>query len=116
MRKKLKTLKLGVVRTVNPTIYLFRKKHYVKIREIAWLLEIKQQYDFTKSLKEIYGEDKILKGLETQSFRDATDNSKTTFVDLETLQEYFSRPDIRLFHHVNEKKLKQVSDAISSIL
>lgn len=111
-----KTMKLGVTRTINPSVFLYKKQYYVKTREIAWLLEIKQPFEFVKTLKEMYGDEVILKGLETESFRDATDNSRTTFVDIETLMDYLERPDARWFHHVNEKKLVQTIEAIENLL
>lgn len=62
--------------------------YYLKTHDVARYLSIKQPFEFNSSIKEIYGDENIISGESTTSFRTIFDNKKTTYINAKTLLMY----------------------------
>lgn len=58
-------------------------KFYMRTRDIANLLEIKQPMELTANIKREFGRDSvILKGKRTEKFRKGDDTARTTYIEI----------------------------------
>ena len=75
---------LKTTRLVQVKLFEYEGNKYVRMRELAYLLGIKQPFEFTRTIKQ-HSESAILKGVTTKDFRDDIDNNTTIFVNLKEL-------------------------------
>lgn len=80
-----------VERTIRAQMLIKDGKIYFRTNEIAHLLGIHQQSQFTSSIRKKEGTDAILKGKNTESFRTPSDTPKTTFIESKTLAGYLRK-------------------------
>lgn len=65
-------------------IFESNNRRYMRTRDLAHILEVKQPFEFTSNIKkEFMDESVILKGSITKSFRDVEDSDRTTFIDID---------------------------------
>ena len=109
-------LTLPITRTITVEVIPFEGKNYVRTREIANLLEIKQPFEFASDIKK-YNNTFILSEEDTEHIRTSTDRKNVTFIELDNLLEYLDT-NTRLNHRANNilkdqlimylKKVKEV--------
>lgn len=87
---------LPVSRTVEVKSVLFNNRWYARTRDIAWLLGIKQQFEFTSDIKRALGEDVILKYERTEPFRFKGDVPRTTYIEITDVIKFLNSSSI---HH-----------------
>ena len=104
---------LETKRTIQIEVIDYKNKFYVRTAEVAAVLGIKQQFEFTSNIREMYGEKAILKGKETLLFREEEDNNRTTFISVTTLKKYLKNPGSRQHRMIQENKdalMKELKD------
>ena len=69
---------------ITETVFIeeFQGDSYIRTKDLAGLLKIKQQYEFTSHIKKTLGEFAIKKGAQTLPFRSENDCSRTTFLSI----------------------------------
>lgn len=77
-----------VERIIRVKVYNRLGKPYFRTRDVAALLGLKQQFQFTSDCKEFLGEHCILKGRDTEEFRSAEDSASVTFISATDLLDY----------------------------
>ena len=86
----MKNFNLRTERTLTVEVFTYRKSMYVRTREVAQLLGIKQPFEFTANIKQYLGANTILKGEKTKAFRTPEDEDRTTFINIKDLYYYLS--------------------------
>ena len=84
-----------VSRPLQINVYPHDGKYYFKTNDVAALLGIKQQFQFTKNIKEMLGTNAILKYKKTEAFRDPADEARTTFIEGKDLYFILVNSDIK---------------------
>lgn len=77
-----------ITRVIEMKVFHYNGKHYVRTRDAADLLGMKQPFQFTAYCREFLGENAILKGEDTESFRSAEDSPRVTFIEANDLLNY----------------------------
>ena len=77
-----------ITRVIEMKVFHHNGKHYVRTRDAADLLGMKQPFQFTAYCREFLGENAILKGNDTESFRDGEDSPRVTFIEISDLLDY----------------------------
>lgn len=80
-----------VERTVRAQMFIKDRKIYFRTNEIAHLLGVHQQSQFTSSIRKKEGAGAVLSGKDTEDFRTPSDTPKTTFVEAKTLAGYLRK-------------------------
>ena len=84
-----------VERVVSIRSYFFNGIYYFKPKDIANLMGLKQPSQFTRDLKDYIGEEKVLKGLITRSFRDKDDDERSPFIPAKEIYGFLLDPVCR---------------------
>lgn len=72
-------------------IQLFRvcDKYFMRTREVAGVLGVKQPFEFTANIKRVMGDNVILSGDKTEVFRnEIDDDGRTTFISTRDLYRF----------------------------
>lgn len=77
-----------VVRTIRMKVYSHNGKKYVRTRDAADLLGMKQPFQFTANCRKYLGEGSILNDAKTEAFRSEEDSSRVTFIEISDLLDY----------------------------
>lgn len=77
-----------VERVIRMKVFPHNGRYYVRTREIADLLGMKQPFQFTADVREFLGEGCILNGDDTKPFREEYDTNRVTFIAINDLLEY----------------------------
>lgn len=77
-----------VERVIRMKVFKYNGRHYVRTREIADLLGMKQPFQFTANVREYLGDGCILNGEDTKPFREECDNNRVTFIEVNDLLDY----------------------------
>ena len=106
---------LSVVRKIEIPVYNDVRNYYVKTRDVAMVLGVKQPFEFTAGIKKLLGNEAILKGEKTEAFRLSEDSSRTTFVSCNSLFEYLNNPSAKVNKMIPSKK-DDLLDELSNFL
>lgn len=88
------TLPIRITKTIRVVEHEGRK--YVRTRDIADVLEVKQPFEFTRNIKEVLGDSAVLKGKQTEGFRTSEDNPRTTYIEVMPMVRFLQRG---VLHH-----------------
>lgn len=122
MRKAKKITKFPFSRTVGAKVYTIGDKCYVKTKEIAILLGIKQPFEFARHIKKALDEETVL-SLKRAEFiyQDEREEFKSTFIEVKDMIKYLRRKNIpeaktpymerviEALENVNEKNEERIS-------
>lgn len=79
-------MNLSISVKTNYKIYKHKYRYYMRTRDVASILGVKQQYEFNRNIKQEFMDDKIiLKGKSTEPFRTEDDCERTTFINVSDL-------------------------------
>lgn len=84
---------LDIERILKLEKYYFSGELYLKIRDVASFIDIKQPFQLTADIKKRYGNSSILKGNITECFRDHGDTSRTVFVKAASLLDFLKHDE-----------------------
>lgn len=102
------TLKLNIIK--NPD----DKQYYFRIHELCNFLEVKQPFEFTALVKRALGSEFILKGDEAAFMRDSLiDNSRTTFVNVDSVYEILTNPTFLKKNRMNLKRRDELLNKLT---
>lgn len=89
-------------------IYHYQNNTYLRIKDLARVLGVKQEFEFTNKIREIMGYGVILKGPCTACFRGPDDTSRTTFISLLAAYRMLQIPDFNdyILNHETKGLLK----------
>lgn len=86
-----KIIQLPIVVTHNVKVVEYSKVSYVRTRDIADALGVKQPFEFTSNIRESLGGHVILSGEDTKEFRGGTDNTRTPYIKVVDMIEFLER-------------------------
>lgn len=85
---------------------------YVRTKDVANVIGIKQPFEFNKQIRESLGIEAILKGDRTIKFRTAgLDTNRTTFISVDNLIKFFKVGTLRLRFEI--KKLNELLEELN---
>ena len=105
-----------VTREIQMKLFHHNGKCYVRTRDAASLLGIKQPFQFVACCKEFLGENAILKGTDTESFRDGEDSSRVTFIEISDLLDYLLSDKTRYLQKFEGGMYMRVIKGLQSLL
>lgn len=79
-----------VTRPLYITCTQHEGEYYLKTRDVAQLLGIKQPFQFVANIKKILGKESVLNGVKTEEFRGKEDDYRTTFINGKDLLHFFT--------------------------
>lgn len=86
-----KVVQLPIIVTHNVKVVEYENISYVRTRDIADALGIKQPFEFTSDIRKVLGGHTVLSGEDTKEFRGGTDNSRTPYVKVSDMIEFLER-------------------------
>lgn len=110
--KKITMLPIRITKTIQVVEYEGRK--YVRTRDVADVLEIKQPYEFNSDIKNVLGESAILKGKDTEGFRTVDDTVRTTYIEVMPMVRFLQRGMLR--HKTNGTRMYVIQCLLGSVL
>ena len=81
----MKVFDFEVKSTLKAEVISHEGKYYMRTREVAQILGVKQQYEFNADIKRNLGSRGLLKGEDTLDFRGLDDTDRTTFIEFKKL-------------------------------
>lgn len=75
-----KVVQLPIIVTHNVKVVEHENISYVRTRDIADALGVKQPFEFTSNIRETLGGHTVLNGEDTKDFRSGDDNARTPFI------------------------------------
>lgn len=88
VERKINNNTFSVKRELSIEIITYEGDNFMRIREIAGVLGVKQQYEFTSDIKKTIGKNKVLNGDDTVEFRTQDDERRTVFINTKDLLLY----------------------------
>ena len=110
----MKNFEFEVKRTLTAEVIAHENEYYMRTREVAQVLGVKQQYEFNADIKRSLGSKAILKGEDTLDFRGIDDTDKTTFINIKKLIIFLQCGEIN--HKMIQGKKEEVLDGLIRIL
>lgn len=90
-------------------------KFYMRTRDLANILYVKNPMEFTKNIKREFGKDSvILKGKRTEKFRKEDDTARTTFVEVKDALLFLECGKIS--HKMNVEKKQYLIKCLKTLL
>lgn len=108
------TFNFEVKRELTAEVIAYGGEHYMRTREVAQLIGVKQQYEFNADIKRSIGVKAILKGEDTRDFRGQDDDKRTTFINIKKLIVFLQCGEIN--HKMIQSKKEEVCDGLIRIL
>jgi hypothetical protein len=106
---------LNTKRQLEVNLFEVNGRYYVRTREVAGVLGVKQPFEFTANIKRVLGDKVILSGDKTETFRDTTeDDNRTTFISTKDLFRFLYCGDI--CHKMIGAKVKELKDELINYL
>ena len=99
----LKTTQLPIIVTHNVKVVTYNHVSYVRTRDIADALGIKQPFEFTSNIRKIMGGHVVLSGEDTKEFRCEEDNTRTPYVRVSDMIDFLSKGV--LYHKTNGTRI-----------
>lgn len=93
---------LPVKRVINITITEHKGVKYLKPKDVASLLEIKQPFQFLADIRNIMG-NVLMKGTATAEFRDDCEHGKTVYMKVDDMHKYLNNCIIFQTHNMQKK-------------
>ena len=110
----MKVFDFEVKRTLKAEVISHEGKHYMRTREVAQILGVKQQYEFNADIKRNLGSRGLLKGEDTLDFRGLDDTDRTTFIEIKKLIMFLQCGEIN--HKMIQGKKEEMIEALIRIL
>lgn len=110
------TFLFPVERVIRMKVYRHNGKHYVRTRDVADLLGMKQPFQFVANCREILGEGSILNAEDTESFRGAENSGRVTFIEANDLLDYLLGDGTNYLQTYEKGMYTQVVEALRSIV
>lgn len=98
---------LSITRTVKAEILTYNNTNYVRTREIADILGVKQPFEFTHHIEEELGPVTVRKA----PFASKTDSSRTVFVSVNNMLAYMERKTARE-HKVSDDRWYKMMNSL----
>lgn len=105
-----------VERIIRMKVYCHNGKHYVRTRDAADLLGMKQPFQFTANCRKVLGEGSILNEEATESFRGEENNGRVTFIEANDLLDYLVKDGTHYLQTYEKGMYTQVVEALESII
>ena len=86
-----KVVQLPIVVTHNVKVVEHENISYVRTRDIADALGVKQPFEFTSDIRETLGGQVVLNGEDTKDFRSGTDNARTPYVKVSDMIKFIEQ-------------------------
>lgn len=86
-----KIIQLPIVVTHNVKVVEYKNVAYVRTRDIADALGVKQPFEFTSDIRKSLGGHVVLSGEDTKEFRGGTDNTRTPYIKVSDMIEFLER-------------------------
>lgn len=106
----MKNFTLKTERRLTAEVLCHEKNMYVRTREVAQVLGVKQQFEFTANIRREMGAKVILNGERTKGFRCAGDTEKTTFINIIDLYKFLKYYTIN--HKIIQSKKEELCNEI----
>lgn len=110
------TFMFPVERVIRMKVYRHNGMHYVRTRDAADLLGMKQPFQFTANCREILGEGSILNGEDTESFRGEENSGRVTFIEANDLLNYLLHDGTNYLQTYEKGMYTQVVEALRNIV
>ena len=108
-----KIIQLPIVVTHNVKVVEHNNTSYVRTRDIADALGVKQPFEFTSDIRKSLGGHVVLSGEDTKDFRGGTDNTRTPYMKVSDMIEFLERG---VMHHKTNGTRKDVINVLQSYL
>ena len=105
-----------VERVITMKVYCHNGKRYVRTRDAADLLGMKQPFQFTANCRKILGEGSILNEEATETFRGEENNGRVTFIEVNDLYDYLVKDGTHYMQHFEKGMYTQVVEALETII
>lgn len=110
----MKRFNLKTERKLTVEVLCHENEMYVRTREVAQVLGIKQPFEFTANIKSYLGNEFILKGEKTKDFRTSEDTERTTFINIKFLCFYLTFFPIH--HKLIKEKMDEMCEELCSLI
>ncbi len=105
-----------VERTIRMKVYCHNGKQYVRTRDAADLLGMKQPFQFTANCRQLMGEGSILNEEKTEAFRGKEDSGRVTFIEINDLLDYLIKDGTHYMQRYEKGMYSKVVKALQDMV